>query len=230
MAQVTWFSFVLSAVLIAATVNIATGILLTAVGNGWTFAILVVLTLGFVLFANLYQGQVKQRLEIEHTITRPHPRPRRGLIMMPTQPEPAMKAIEYHKSNLEHVWGIETPAMRSNANDLRDHIDRLNRDEKRSIKYHRLDLQDPYDADACYQLVLKVFEEDALNLGLLNNDVIADITGGTKVMTSAMALACADLDRAAQQVPAIRATTSDVSGNPVLALEPIELQINHHSR
>jgi hypothetical protein len=230
MAQVTWFGFLLSAVFIAATVNIATSILLATVGSGWTLVVLLLLTALIVLYANLHQARLKQQMaKIEHTFTRPNPRPRRGLILMPTALDPAEKSIEYHKHDLAHVWAIETPAMRSNGDDLRDYIDKMNQEERRQIQYYRLPLPDEYDANACYCLVRDVFEQDAPKLGLLNNDVIADITGGTKIMSSAMALACADLGRPAQQVPALRRVAADISSPAIIPLTPVELAITRRA-
>jgi len=218
--EISWFGFLLSAILVAAVVNILTSILLTAVGPAWAVLALVIVLATTVGFANLYMIKLRAaQARGQATIRDKHsPDPRRGLIVMVTRAPTLRKAIDYHAGGaerpgkLEHVWMIVTPEMDDQAKQLRAYA------ESRGIKCHELDLPDEYDANRCYQLVRDVFQVHAPAQQVAPAEVIADITGGTKPMTAGMLLACDDLQQMLEHVP-----TQFVMGQPSIPLDPIEI-------
>lgn len=216
MAEASWFGFLLSAVLIAAMVNLATNALSEAMGPGWTVAVLALLLVATLTFANVYAGQVRRAIERgERVISgRGAPDRHRGLILMPTRAPTGQQAVDYHRDRLEHLWLIVTPEMREPANQLRTYAESL------GVTCHWLELADEYDAWGCYQLVREVFQSHALAVNLPPREVIADLTGGTKLMTAGMALACGDLNQALQYVP-----TRYVGAEPTVPFQPIEVKL-----
>ncbi|MFZ2358923.1 MAG: hypothetical protein WA040_06230 [Anaerolineae bacterium] len=215
LADASWFGFVASAILLAAMVNILTGILLEGIGALGSVLILAALAIMTLLFANVYAYRMRQRIAEAGRLIgeRSHPAPRRGLIVMVTGAPTARKALDYHREALEHLWLIVTPAMREEANTLRTYAESL------GVQCYPLDLVQEYDASRCYFLVRRVFETLAAQVGITAVDVIADMTGGTKPMTAGMALACSDLNAALEHVP----TQFVGSGQPTIPLEPIEV-------
>jgi hypothetical protein len=217
LSQVSWFGFVLTTVLIAAMVNVITGIFVGVAGPVWAAVALIVLALVTLLYANITAYRFRQHLvEGERIIgERPHPIPRSGLIVLVTKAPTARKAIDYHQATLEHLWLITTPEMREAANALRTHAEAL------GIQCHVLDLEQEYDASQCYYLVRQVYEVAAPSLLLARSAIIADMTGGTKPMTAGMVLACSDLHAPLQHVP----TRFVGDGQPTVPLDPIEVLI-----
>lgn len=87
---------------------------------------------------------------------------------------------------------------------------------------HPLDLSGGgYATRECYEIVRKILEVDGPAIGLAGNEIAADITGGTKVMTAAMVLACDDAK--ADVLEHVPATFQD--GKPLYALTPIQIVI-----
>lgn len=50
----------------------------------------------------------------------------------------------------------------------------------------------PFDIQETYEVVQRIYLEEALTEGLSPDQVVADFTGGTKTMTAGMVLACGD--------------------------------------
>lgn len=220
-AEASWFGFVLSALLLAAAVNIGTSLVLDLTGPGWTLVLLVAAAFGTLVFANYYfHRRRKELMEEGKRILgeRPAPEQRKGLIVMVTRAPTARKAIDYHLPELEHLWLVTTPEMRSAANDLRTFVEGYEANDKKR-KGHILELDQEYDANQCYYLVRSVYEEGAAAAGLVPKDVIADMTGGTKPMTAGMVLACIDVNASLEHVP----TKFTGAGQPSLPLDPIEV-------
>lgn len=215
LSHVSWFGFVLTTILIAATVNILTSIIVEVVGPLGAVVTLVTVLLLTLAYANWSAYRFRQRLiEGERIIgEKPHPAARPGLIVMVTKAPTARKAIDYHQPVLKHLWLIITPEMREAANQLRAYAESL------QITCHPLDLDQEYDASRCYYLVRRTYEVDAGAHNLSRSAIIADMTGGTKPMTAGMVLACSDLSAPLQHVP----TQFVGGGQPTVPLDPIEV-------
>lgn len=222
LSQLPWFGFVLTTVLIAAAVNILTAIIVEAFGVGWALLFLLVAVASTVLFVNAYAYRFRQQLIQGERIIgdKPHPAPRPGLIVLVTGAPTLYKAIDYHRPALKHLWLIVTPEMRDATGRLRTYA------ESFGITCHPLDLEQEYDANLCYRLVRQVYDVAAVPHELTRNEIIADMTGGTKPMTAGMVLACSDLNAPLQHVP----TQFVGGGQPTVPLDPIEVLIGRTSR
>jgi hypothetical protein len=218
LAETSWFGFVLNTVLIAAAVNLVSAILMEAAGVGWTLFVLILLPVVGLLLVNLYQWWRERHLAAGNRIiyNRPSPMEKRGLIVMASNEQVQKEAINYHAPQLQHVWIIVTPEMGAIGQVLEAHVRKL------GAEPHWLSLTSEYDVSMCYQLVREVFTVRAPQLRLLSSQIAADMTGGTKPMTAAMVLACADLGAdVLEHVP-----TRFVRGDPTLPLRPIQVTIN----
>jgi hypothetical protein len=215
-AEATWFGFLFSAVLIAAMVNLATNALSAVVGPLWTVVLLALLLVATLVFSNLYARQIRRAIEQGERVIggRGAPDLHRGLIVMPTRAPTARQAVDHHKGRLEHLWIIVTPEMREPAGQLRDYAESL------GIACHPLELADEYDAPGCYRLVREIIQTHAPAANVPPGEIIADLTGGTKLMTAGMALACGDLNQALQYVP-----TQYVGAEPTVPFQPIEVTL-----
>jgi hypothetical protein len=217
LAEASWFSFVLNAILIAAAVNLGTSVLLEVAGVGWTLAVLILLPLLALILSNFYHlWRERQLLAGERAIAdRPSPTPKAGLILMASSEKAQKAAIDYHRPRLQHVWLIVTPGMSEVGRTLEAHIRTV------GAEPHRLELPNEYDVGGCYALVRAALAAARRQL-LLPEDIAADMTGGTKPMTAALVLACADLGAdVLEHVP-----THFVRGDETVPLRPIQVTIN----
>lgn len=214
LSQASWFSFVLTAILLASLVNVATSVLIEVTGTIITLIAMAFVTLAVVVYANVYAYRVHDWTLKGKQIIGEHksPAPCRGLILMVTHAPTMRKAIDYHTAALKDLWLIVTPEMESAANDLRE-LARQNQ-----VNCHTEELTEPFDANACYHLVKRIYEEQVLALNLPRSAVIADMTGGTKPMTAGMVLACSNLGARLEHVPAYFA-----DGKALVPLDPIEI-------
>lgn len=217
LSEAPWFGFILTAILVAAMVNLATSIIVDSIGAAWALALLLASIMLTLLFANLFTLRWRRQIaEGERIIgERPHPAKRPGLILMVTPAPTMQKAVEYHLPALEHLWLIVTPQMRDPANDLRTFA------ENQGVTCYLLDLQQEYDANQCYHLVRSISDTHAAAAGVPVDQIIADMTGGTKPMTAGMVLACTDLKLPLQHVP----TLFVGDGQPTVPLDPIEVMV-----
>lgn len=218
LAETSWFSFVLNAILIAAAVNLGTSVLMEVAGVGWTLAVLVILPLAVLVLSNAYQWRrERQLLAGDRMIANlPSPSPKRGLIVMASSVQAQKAAIEYHAPRLERLWLIVTPKMKDVGRALEEHGRAL------GAVPDWLELADEYDVSRCYDLVREVFVTAAPQWRLLPSDIAADITGGTKPMTAAMVLACMDLGvDVLEHVP-----TYFVRSDETVPLRPIQVTVN----
>ena len=68
-----------------------------------------------------------------------------------------------------------------------------------------------------------IYRQEATRLGLAPDDVIADITGGTKPMTMGMIVACLEGGHPIEHVP----TAFNAAGQPTGPLPPIQIVVQH---
>ena len=121
------------------------------------------------------------------------PQPRRGLIMLISNEVTAQAAIEHHHEKLEYVWFIVT--MRTQGLPAKlwrpligvVHSDQLVLDPWRPAE----------TANAVSRAILH-----ARGLGLSMDEIICDVTGGTKAMTYGAILACQKEGVALEMTPA----------------------------
>ena len=116
------------------------------------------------------------------------PNPRKGLIVLvgPTEAS-APASIDYHLPALQFCWLIATVESLKTATKLYDDY----REKAPQIYWGAPNyVVDPDQIQSTYDMVVKILEVEAVNAGIKSSDLIADMTGGTKPMTTGMGLAC----------------------------------------
>jgi len=115
------------------------------------------------------------------------PRPREGLVLLISPHKgTSSAAIEYHLPRLRTCWFIGSRESLAIAQELYEEYGGRVPDIRWGSSY----LVDPDQVGNTYDVVLRVFDEEARGTGLGPGSMIADITGGQKPMTAGMALAC----------------------------------------
>lgn len=223
LSEIPWAGFLLSTVLLAAMVNMATDVLGEVVGPIWTLALLILTSIGTLVGLNLYARRVRLRLRTGERVIggKTAPQQRRGVVLLFSTMPIAKMAVEYHQGCLEHVWVVVTPDKREGATELCEFVEGTLK-----AKAHLLEeIQDEFDLSGCYARVQEVYRARATAVGLSANDVIADVTGGTKLMTAGMVVACSDLNQPLQYVP-----TQRKGGEPIGPFRPIEVGLARSGR
>lgn len=104
-------------------------------------------------------------------------------------------AIEYHLNCeeadgdvLRVCWLIATSGVRGSVPVAREVRERYSD----RCQLHIRVLNSAFDVQEMYQLVRRIYTEEAAEHGLAPQQIIADFTGGTKPMSAGMILACQD--------------------------------------
>lgn len=128
-----------------------------------------------------YTGRVSIQEELQ-------PSQRRGLILLAGPSEASAPAsIDYHLPVLQHCWIIATAESLKTAARLAERY----RGQIKNIYWGAPTyLVDPDQIQETYALVVRILEVEALQVHIDPSALIADITGGTKPMTTGMGLAC----------------------------------------
>lgn len=178
-----WFLPVFGAVLLSIFANLAYDLLKAyggLVAAGIVLGLIVgVATLMIALYDFQRRQQAKQNLE---PLDKPHPQPRKGLVILVSNAPVVKKAIDYHLPALEYCWLITTPQTATLGANIQTEYDGR-------IKCFPRGIENELDSEGCYHLVSAIYDE-ARRSGLQTAEMIADITGGTKPMTTALVLAC----------------------------------------
>jgi len=184
-------------------------------GGYWVALVIIVAT--FIVTLWLWQ-QKPGRVDIQN---KKQPRSRRGLILIagPTKASNP-RAIDYHKDALTHCWIISTDKSVDTINDL---IKQYSGNQV-NIIYGRKYTVDANDLASTYQVVMSILTKEVQKEGLRSIDIIADITGGTKPMTSGMVMACLAQHTPMQYIKVQRDDQGQVVGNP--SGEPIQINTN----
>lgn len=126
-----------------------------------------------------------------------NPPKHQGLIVLVSSAEVVQKAIEYHLPELKCCWLIVTPAVA---------IQKIATEVQAKFPsgpvFKVRQIPNEYDTTACLALVGHILSHEAPSQGISRENVIADITGGTKPMTAAAVVACLEGGYAMQHVPA----------------------------
>jgi hypothetical protein len=177
------------------------GDLFTAHSLGVLIALGAMLGLAYWLYQRDRRKLLK-RLQIEASfIETASVLPRRGLIWLlsPGSVDHPAFAIGHHYGQeephtLEHCWLIMTRGDQR-VEEARQALEERLKALGMEVKLHAVEVPRP-DVESTYRAVDRIYQEELANKGLSPEQVIADITGGLKPMTTGMALACLlrDLD------------------------------------
>jgi len=149
----------------------------------------VILTgLAYILYRrDRRRGRAVRALVDESRLAPPHA----GLVWLfgPGRFEHLLFALEHHRKGggAAHCWLVmqkDTPSVKERFGKLSQRLV----EEGMSTQLHPVYVEQP-DVQAAYQAVRAVFEREAAEEGLVPEQVIADVTGGTKPMTAGMVLA-----------------------------------------
>ncbi len=165
-------------------------------------------------------------------------KPMRGLIVLVSQGEleniPASEAIKFHyapdakEHALDHCWLLRTPAPLKEADGPAKsswmNAQSLEEKYRGRVKMYlkNVEVDDPESVS----MALAQAYQEARKLKLKENEIVADITGGTKMMSVGMALAgiAAGIDltylKARQLFP-------DGRANPGAGSDPVRVDINY---
>lgn len=97
----------------------------------------------------------------------------------------ALRAAVYHSQSLRYIWII----VSKEAENFFTVFDVLLKKLFPEVKCYKLELEDANDVTAIQAVVNKAYQ-DAKNLGLSEDQVTTDITGGSAIMSVGGALAC----------------------------------------
>lgn len=181
-------------------------------GGYWLALLMLFVTLGILVRAwRKRPGRVDIR-------EKQLPRPRRGLILL-AGPQKASNpvALEHHLDSLTHCWIIATPESAGTAATLfKEYGDRID------IRYGADYTVDPEEFAPTYDIVMRILGQEMRQYGLGMTEIIADITGGTKPMTSGMALACVAYHVPMQYIKAQR----DANGQVIRDARGVPIQVD----
>jgi len=195
-------------------VNLLTDALTTWGGLWLGWAVIGTLALAAIAFVYAYHVSESQRRDRGlGPVDLPNPDKYRGLIFLFSREDTLREAIQYHQPALQHCWLLVTPEMQPQAQAAMGHFP--------NVRFAIHPIPDRYNTQACYQDVRHIYERDALRLGIAPQEIIADITGGTKPMTMGMIVASLEGGFAIEHVP----TAYDVAGRPTGPLPPIEIRV-----
>ncbi len=189
--------------------------LLSAPGMSWpaTTRVIVAAAVLIALAYALYQLDRRRKQTVGATVdeSRLAP-PHAGLIWMfgPGRFDHLLFALEHHQQGGggQHCWLImqDTPTVQRAFNELSQQL----LQQQIDTRLHRVYLE-RVDVQAAYRAVRTIFEREAGEEGLTQEQLIADITGGLKPLTAGMLLAALTTGCALEYVESDR----DEEGNPI---------------
>lgn len=138
------------------------------------------------------------------------PEGKKVLIILVSNPNSAMYAIEYHFKEMKTLKEVYLIPSNNNSSEqfgessLKTAIDVKGRCEKLSeelVKYLEVEIYEtgvsPAEAQDTYDLVNRIFRQSDYE----PSEIIADFTGGTKPMSVGMIMACLPAERQLEYVP-----------------------------
>ena len=173
-------------------------------------AALILTGLAYLLYRHDRQrGRVVRAMVDESRLAPPHA----GLIWLfgPGQFEHLVFALKHHQrgGGAAHCWLV----MQEDFPPVKERFGALSQqlaEERVTTRLHPVYVRQP-DVQAAYEAVREVFEREAAEEGLAPEEIIADITGGTKPLTAGMVLAALTASGALEYVESER----DAEGRPI---------------
>jgi hypothetical protein len=143
------------------------------------------------------------------------PTPRKGLIVLVSNPVSLKKAVDYHAGTLEHCWFVVSAQSRPKAEPIEQSLQSQNK------ATHWVMVDDVYDPIEIRNKISGIY--DRLPEGISEPDVILDFTGMTSVASVGSVLACLNSARPIQYTPPVFNATMQ----PVGAQDPIEITLDY---
>ncbi len=166
-------------------------------GTITTQGIILVLAVGILSLAIAYWAWTKQKSFTFHWAEGKLLPKYKGLVVILSTPDIVKQLLKHHSSELQHLWIITNFENRAYSHFLSETLPAMRRElEEQNLKMNffphpiHFDQSKSTDAKNAYLATKQAFEQASKEFGLQSSDIVADITGGTKEMTSGMALAC----------------------------------------
>lgn len=102
------------------------------------------------------------------------------------------RAIIHHAGELRDCWLLCTGDV-NESQELVNHF--VNRLLKNAIRVHPVKISDPFKIETTFEEINRIYSEELKTYMLTENEIIADLTGGTAIMSCAMILVCLSPDR-----------------------------------
>jgi len=207
-------AFALGLLLVGILGNLAYDLLTTPTDSlavAWRPAVaMVILTgLAYLLYRQDRRRKRAVRAVVDESRLAP---PRPGLVWLfgPGRFAHLLFALEHHRKGGggSHCW-----LVMQNVEPVREALNQLSQqllEQEIKTQLHPVYIQQ-LEVQAAYQAVRAVFEREAAEEGLAPGEVIADITGGTKPLTTGMVLAAITTGGALEYVESER----DTQGQPI---------------
>lgn len=224
-------SLLVSAITLGIAVNAGTDLIVQRIGRPQTMALALIATIVIIFLARpirmlgrVLRSLFQARVEEMGGPVQSH----RGLIVMASPGagiSSAEGAIRYHlrSEQLEHCW-LMTGGAASEASGGRL-IEKLVNEGIPMARFRnvRLDPLDVNNPEAVYRRINAIYEQGE-EVGLREDEIIGDYTGGTKSMTAGMILACASPRRHLQFMKP-RRSTDDGRAEEGTESEPVAVHI-----
>ncbi|MCA9940677.1 MAG: hypothetical protein KC418_18700 [Anaerolineales bacterium] len=150
------------------------------------------------------------------------PGKRKGLIVLVSQYKAsAPAAIQYHLESMTDCWLISTPQSTTVAAEIASDFS-----ENRQVRFHYGSNYEVLfdDAASTNRVAKRIIFEELASLNLQPNDLIGDITGGSKPMTAGLVFACREREIPLQYIVAEKDETG--RAKPGAFGEPIKLDLS----
>ncbi|MCB2160709.1 hypothetical protein KQH40_01340 [bacterium] len=125
-------------------------------------------------------------------------------------------AYEHHLERLAHCWLISTEESKDNASKLQQEIQARPNNQ---VRVHNIvdTIVDADDPKSTYDAINQIFLQ-AEDLHIPEQEIICDITGGTKMMSVGMSLACSKTQRQMQYIKTNKEDGKPKEGGPKKAM------------
>lgn len=186
--------------------------------GGLALALLLISIVWLILWIDQRIQDKRTRLKLEDVPIKAHP----GLIVMvsPQNKDVPLKVVAHHQPALRHCWLVATKDSLQTAIELAAEIRR----NWPAVQVHDAELSNLVDPDysqGTWQRVENIYAQ-ARELGLKEEDIVSDITGGLKPMTAGMAIACLPRNRPLQYLKTVR----DKDGRPIPDAPTVVMKIS----
>jgi hypothetical protein len=217
--EVPWFGPVVSGVLVALLVNTLSNALVVWGGVALGWAGVALTAAAIVAFAHAHTAvEARRRARgLGPLVDLPNPPQKQGLIFLFSRIDQLQETVRHHSPVLQHCWLVVTHDKRASAMQAMDRL----RQHFPNTRFYMRELTHLYDSQRCREIVRRIYQVEAPDLGISQEQVIADITGGTKPMTLGMVAACLDGNYPMEHVP----TRFDADGRPDGPLKPIQIVV-----
>lgn len=180
----------------------------------YAFILVICIVVGFVVVAFLKHRIDRMRRIDPPTLANGSPKPTAGLVLLVSNKEPCVVAMDHHDSALKHCWLVHSSRSTALAAELAELV------RKKGAKPVLCHLANEalYDTMPAQDLINEIFAD--LPEGLAEDDVTVDFTGLTVPVSVGAAFACLASNRNLQYVPAITDEKGIITGSaPPVRLE-----------